>query len=148
MIHIESKFDFSKELVERAVRAALTHQERLQGVDISVVLTDDRRLHELNREYLGIDAPTDVLSFPASESDPDTGVPYLGDILISIPRAKAQAKAEGHALDAEVQLLVVHGVLHLLGHDHAKQGEKSKMWKAQAEILAELGLSGITIQES
>ena len=148
MIHIESKFDFSKVLVERAVRAALTHQERLQGVDISVVLTDDRRLHELNREYLGIDAPTDVLSFPASESDPDTGAPYLGDILISIPRAKAQAKAAGHALDAEVQLLVVHGVLHLLGHDHAKQGEKSKMWKAQAEILAELGLSGITIQES
>ncbi|HUG34407.1 MAG TPA: rRNA maturation RNase YbeY [Anaerolineales bacterium] len=148
MIHIESKFDFPRELVKRAARAALTHQERSPGADLSVVLTDDKHLHELNQDYLGMDAPTDVLSFPASESDPETGAPYLGDILISIPRAKAQAKAAGHALDTEVQLLVVHGVLHLLGHNHAKPGEKSKMWKAQAEILAELGLSGITIQES
>jgi probable rRNA maturation factor len=111
-------------------------------------LTDDKRLHELNRDFLGIDAPTDVLSFPASESDPETGAPYLGDILLSIPRAKTQAKAAGHPLEAEVQLLVVHGVLHLLGHDHAKPGGKAKMWKAQADILAELGLSGITIQET
>lgn len=148
MIHIESKFNLPDELLERAARAVLTHQKRSPDSDLSIVLTDDKRLHELNRDYLGIDAPTDVLSFPASESDPETGAPYLGDILISIPRAKAQAKAAGHALDADVQLLVVHGVLHLLGHDHAKPREKSKMWKAQAEILAELGLSGITIQES
>ena len=148
MINIEAKFDFPKALLERAARAALTHQGQPVEVDLSIVLTDDARLRQLNREYLNIDAPTDVLSFPASESDPETGTPYLGDILISIPRAREQAGAAGHALESEVQLLVVHGVLHLLGHDHAKANEKKKMWKAQAAILKELGLSGIEIRES
>jgi probable rRNA maturation factor len=148
MINIESRFDFPNGLLERAVRAALTQQGQSPDAGLSIVLRDDKRLRELNRDYLGIDAATDVLSFPASESDPETGAPYLGDILLSIPRAKAQAKAAGHALEAEVQLLVVHGVLHLLGHDHAKPREKARMWKAQAEILAGLGLSGIIIQES
>lgn len=147
MIHIETEYDFPKKLLERAARAALSHQKQSPDIDLSIVLTDDKRLRQLNRDYLGIDSSTDVLSFPASEPDPETGAPYLGDILISIPRAKAQARAAGHALEAEVQLLVVHGMLHLLGHDHAKAAEKSKMWKAQAGILAELGLSGITIQE-
>lgn len=152
MIHIEVEFKspvISKPLIEHAAsaaNAALTHQ--LAEGDITVVLTDDSRLHKLNREYLGIDAPTDVLSFPASETDPETGARYLGDILISIPRADAQAKAAGHPIESEVQLLVVHGVLHLLGYDHADAKEKSKMWKAQAEILERLGLSGIEIQES
>jgi probable rRNA maturation factor len=112
------------------------------------VLADNVRLQELNRNYLGIDAPTDVLSFPASETDPETGARYLGDILISIPRAEEQAQSGGHPLEAELQLLVVHGVLHLLGYDHAETGEKAKMWKAQSEILEALGLSGIVIQES
>jgi len=148
MIHIESRFNFPDELLVRAARAALTHQKRSADADLSIVLTDNKRLHQLNRDYLGIDAPTDVLSFPASESDPETGAPYLGDLLLSIPRARAQAKAAGHSLEAEVQLLVVHGILHLLGHDHAKPREKARMWTAQAQILAELGLSGMTIQES
>ena len=148
MINIESEFDFSHAMLERAARAALTQQGRPKDVDLSIVLTDDARLHQLNHDYLGIDAPTDVLSFPASESDPETGAPYLGDILISIPRAREQAAAAGHPLESEVQLLVVHGVLHLLGHDHAEPKEKKKMWKAQAEILDELGLSGIEIRES
>jgi probable rRNA maturation factor len=148
MIHTESEFDFPAIIIERAARAALTHQRKSPEADISIVLTGDSRLRELNRDYRGIDAPTDVLSFPASESDPETGAAYLGDILISIPRAKAQAKAAGHALEAEVQLLVVHGVLHLLGHDHARTGEKKKMWKAQAQILESLGLSEIEIREA
>ena len=109
-------------------------------------MTDDTRLHELNRDYLGVDAPTDVLSFPASETDPETGARYIGDILISVPRP-AQADAAGHPLESEVQLLVVHGVLHLLGHDHAQAKEKARMWKAQAEILEGLGLGQIQIRE-
>ena len=148
MIHIESEYDFPGKLLERAAQAALTHEKQSPEAELSIVLTDDQHLHQLNRDYLGIDSPTDVLSFPASELDPETGISYLGDIIISIPRARAQAKAAGHALAVEVQLLVVHGTLHLLGHDHAKPGEKSKMWKVQAAILNELGLSGITIQES
>lgn len=148
MIHIDSEIDFPKALLERTARAVLTHQKQSPDADLSIVLTDDARLKRLNRDYLGIDAPTDVLSFPASESDPQTGSPYLGDVLISIPRAKAQARVAGHALEAEVQLLVVHGVLHLLGHDHAEAKEKKKMWKAQAEILDHLGLAEIKIQDT
>lgn len=106
MINIKSKFDFSKKVVERAARAALTHQNQTPEAELSVVLTSDERLRQFNRDYLGIDSPTDVLSFPASESDPDTGSPYLGDILISIPRAKAQAKIAGHALELEIQLQI------------------------------------------
>ncbi len=152
MIHIESEFDFPNDMLEQAARAALTHQETSPDADLSIVLTDDARLHQLNKDYLGIDALTDVLSFPASESDgsetdPETGLPYLGDILISIPRAREQAESAGHALEAEVQLLTVHGVLHLLGHDHAEANQKAKMWKAQAEILRSLGLAEIQIRE-
>jgi len=149
LINVESKLPFRKDLLERAVRAVFEHQATLESPDaeLSIVLTDDARLQELNRDYLGIDAPTDVLSFPASETDPQTGARYLGDILISIPRAQAQAEAGGHPLEAEVQLLVVHGVLHLLGHDHAQARQRARMWKAQAEILARLGLGHIQIRE-
>jgi len=149
MINIESSIEpqpVKSKLLKDAANAALKYQAG--DGNLTIVLTDDAQLHQLNRDYLGIDRPTDVLSFPASETDPETGDRYLGDILISIPRAQSQADAAGHALESEVQLLVVHGVLHLLGHDHAEPKEKAKMWKAQAEILATLGLANIKIQES
>ncbi len=148
MINIESSLDpfpVASDLIERAALTALAHESG--DGDITIVLTDDAQLQQLNRDYLRIDAPTDVLSFPASETDPETGVRYLGDILLSIPRAESQARAAGHPLDAEVQLLVVHGVLHLLGYDHAHTEEKSKMWKAQGEILEALGIGKIKIRE-
>ena len=147
MIHIEAEFPFPENLLERAVNAALAHESKALDSELSIVLTDEARLQQLNRDYLGIDAPTDVLSFPASETDPETGARYIGDILISIPRAQAQAVTAGHPLESEVQLLVVHGVLHLLGHDHAQAEEKARMWKAQAEILESLGLGQIQIRE-
>ncbi len=136
MIHIESQQEFSDTgLLERAANLTLEISTPLtpsleQGhskYDITIVLTDDAQLHELNREFLGIDAPTDVLSFPSEETDPDSGARYLGDIIISIPRAAQQAGAAGHSVEAEAQLLVVHGTLHLLGHDHAEAGEKARM---------------------
>ena len=152
MITIKSRYDFPIALIERAVHAALHQQKESSDVNLSVVLTDNRRLHKLNRDYLGVDAPTDVLSFPASESDgseidPETGARYIGDILISVPYATKGAKQAGNSLEAELQLLVVHGVLHLLGHDHAKPKEKATMWKAQREILTQLGLGDIQIRE-
>jgi probable rRNA maturation factor len=147
MIHIEAEFPFPENLLEHAVNAALAHEAESLDSELSIVLTDDVRLQQLNREYLGIDAPTDVLSFPASETDPETGARYIGDILISIPRAQTQAMTARHPLESEVQLLVVHGVLHLLGHDHAVAEEKARMWKAQAEILESLGLGSIQIRE-
>ena len=153
MIYIDLQQDFSDtSLLERAAQMTLDHAGASTtlsaNADLTIVLTDDAQLHELNRDYLGVDAPTDVLSFPADEEDPETGVRYLGDILISIPRAKKQAKAAGHPLEAEVQLLVVHGTLHLLGHDHAKVREKARMWKAQAEVMSKLGLGHIKVQDT
>lgn len=147
MIHVESLVEstVAPELVEEAACAVLTHQSA-HG-DLTVVLTDDAQLHRLNRDYLGVDAPTDVLSFPASEPDPETDTYYLGDILISAPRAARQAEAAGHPLESEVRLLVVHGVLHLLGHDHTDSQEKAEMWSVQAEILEALGLADMKITE-
>ncbi len=147
MIHIETEFDFPEDLLGTAARAALEHESEPLDAELSIILADDARLHELNLNYLGVAAPTDVLSFPASETDPETGARYIGDILISVPRAQAQAEAAGHPLEAEVQLLVVHGVLHLLGYDHARAKDKARMWKAQAEILKGLGLRHIQIRE-
>jgi probable rRNA maturation factor len=122
--------------------------EKVEGeADLTLLLTDDEQLRQLNSQYLGIDAPTDVLSFPAGDPDPDTEALYLGDVVISVPRAAEQARAGGHALEAELQLLVVHGVLHLLGHDHAEEAQKERMWQAQAGVLARLGLSGLHIPE-
>jgi probable rRNA maturation factor len=147
MIHIETEFPFPKHLLEHAAQATLEHESQSLVSELSIILASDARLHELNLKYLGVDAPTDVLSFPATETDPETGAPYIGDILISIPRAQAQASAAGHPLESEVQLLVVHGVLHVLGHDHAEPQEKGRMWKAQAEILESLGLGNLQIRE-
>ena len=152
MINLELNFPFPTHLLDRAAKAALEHESESIDADLSIVLTDDARLHELNRDYLGVDAPTDVLSFPASETDgseidPETGARYFGDILISIPRAQSQADAAGHPLESEVQLRVVHGVLHLLGHDHGEPEEKARMWRAQNEILESLGLGNIQIRE-
>jgi probable rRNA maturation factor len=147
MIHIEPHPDFlDVELLESAARASL-EQQSAPDDDITIVLTDDDQLRELNLDYLGVDAPTDVLSFPASESDPETGAHYLGDILISVHRAEQQAQAAGHSLQAEAQLLVVHGTLHLLGHDHVEAEPKARMWAAQAEVLKRIGLSHIKIYE-
>jgi probable rRNA maturation factor len=147
MINLKSKYNFPASLFERAARAVLKHQKESLDVELSIVLADDKRVRELNRDYLGIDAPTDVLSFPASETDPETGSRYIGDIIISVPYAAKGAAKAGHAVESELQLLTVHGVLHLLGHDHAKAKEKAKMWKAQAEILDSLGLGDVKIRE-
>ena len=147
MINIESEGPFQNELVERAAKAALESQSESPDAELTIVLTDDSRMREMNRDYLGIDAPTDVLSFPASETDPETGARYIGDIIISLPYAARSADQAGHPLESEVQLLVVHGVLHLLGHDHAGADEKARMWEAQVEILRSLGLGDIKIRE-
>jgi probable rRNA maturation factor len=135
-------------LVENAALLALRHQSvDVDLVDLTIVLSDDTQLQQLNLEWMEVDAPTDVLSFPSDEADPDTGHRYIGDILISVERANEQASKAGHALSAEVQLLAVHGILHLLGHDHAEPEEKNRMWQAQAEILGQLGLGDLEIRE-
>ena len=148
MIFIESESDqtFPKELLERAARAVLDLSAS-PDADMTIVLVEDARIQALNRDFLSHDAPTDVLSFPADEPDPETGRRYLGDVVISLARAVEQARERGHAFEAEMQLLVVHGVLHLIGHDHAGPEEKERMWAAQAGALERLGVSPQIVHE-
>lgn len=148
MINIDMQYGFSDNaLLERAARFTLDHEAAASDADMTIVLSDDTQLRELNKQYLGIDAPTDVLSFASSEIDPETNAPYIGDVILSIPRAMEQARAAGHSVEAEAQLLVVHGTLHLLGHDHAESEEKARMWQAQAEVMVRLGLSHVRVSE-
>jgi probable rRNA maturation factor len=143
MINIEIIPDFRRVfmpgILERAAKAALFQQAAPDG-DLTLVLTGDTQIQVLERDFMGNDAPTDVLSFPACETDPETGRSYLGDIIISVPRAEAQSIAAGHSLEAELSLLVIHGVLHLLGHDHGGTEDKARMWAAQSEVLERLGI--------
>ncbi|MFN2119027.1 MAG: rRNA maturation RNase YbeY [Anaerolineales bacterium] len=149
MIHVQAQSEppsVAPDLIRAAAEAALAHL-RATG-ELTVVLAGDTQLRALNRRYLGIDAATDVLAFPAEQPDPESGARYLGDILISVHRARVQARRAGHPLEAEVQLLVVHGVLHLLGHDHAEAPAKSRMWSAQTEVLRSLGLQDIVVDDT
>jgi probable rRNA maturation factor len=129
------------QLLEDAVASVLAHQAIESSSEITVLIEDDTLIQELNLQFLDIDAPTDVLSFPSDEVDPETGYRYFGDIIISYPRALAQAQAADHPVEIEIQLLVVHGALHLLGFDHTNEEEKIQMWAAQREILSSLGVT-------
>ena len=114
--------------------------------ELTLVITDDEALRALNWAHLGIDAPTDVLSFGGESPEfvsPPSVDKYLGDVVIAYPQAKKQSLAAGHPLEAELTLLVVHGVLHLLGYDHVRSEDKAVMWKRQGEILSRLGLTRV-----
>lgn len=132
------------ERIEQAVLAALAHQHVTEACELAVVITDDEALHELNRRYRGVDAPTDVLAFPNETRGPFVSAPgfprYLGDVVISFPHAASQAAEAGHSTEAELQLLAVHGVLHLLGYGDEAEEERARMWKAQSEVLQALGV--------
>jgi probable rRNA maturation factor len=123
--------------------AVLAAHDVHPDTSLSVVIASDDFVRGLNQQYRGIDAPTDVLSFPADappievEDEP----PYLGDLIIAYPYALAQAAREGHGLDDSLTLLVVHGTLHLLGYDHDTDEHRAEMWAAQADALKALGIS-------
>lgn len=154
-IYIEAEVEASEELkqrLERAITAALDGE----GVDvpciIEVCLTDNEGIHQTNLEMRGVDAPTDVLSFPmfdltpgekpqADWADPDTDKVLLGDMMISLERAQAQAEEYGHSLEREICYLAVHSVLHLLGYDHLDEGpQKRQMREREEAILGALGI--------
>lgn len=105
----------------RAIKAAILATLKAEGLEmreVSVLLSDDQELHQLNRDYRGVDRPTDVLAFAADEAEGGFIDPSLGDIAISVERAKAQSESRRVSLDSELELLAVHGCLHLLGYDH------------------------------
>ena len=143
-IHVQQKVKVIHSIaaaLRTAVTVTLRHEQHKPPAEVTLLLTDDDQLQSLNKEYRGINAPTDVLSFEAGDTMPGMkgDDPYLGDIVISVSMAERQAKEGGHSLKAELQLLTVHGTLHLLGHDHEEPEEKDRMWWAQASILAQLG---------
>ncbi|HHZ18414.1 MAG TPA: rRNA maturation RNase YbeY [Acholeplasmataceae bacterium] len=100
---------------------------------VSLILTDDAEIWSLNRQFRGVDRPTDVLSFPADEEE------YLGDIFISVDRLLAQAEEYGHSAEREFAFLLVHGLLHLMGYDHHDPEQEQEMFTKQEEILNALG---------
>jgi probable rRNA maturation factor len=125
--------------VRDAALATLAYEDAPDG-GLTVVLADSASLRKLNRQFRQVDAETDVLSFVDGSADPETGETYFGDVVIAVPVAEAQAAASGHAVDSELALLAVHGVLHLLGHDHGSADEKERMWTRQAAILRQLSI--------
>ena len=132
----EYKNLFQEEPLRLAALTVLAHQEKPVETEINIVITNNAALQHLNKEYRGIDIPTDVLSFEAGIVDPATDIPILGDVLISFPYAKDQALEQKHDITEELQLLVTHGCLHLCGYHHHEDSDKNKMWKAQDEILS------------
>ncbi len=116
--------------------------------EVSITLTDDEHIHELNRKYRGIDRATDVLSFALHESDEpaiifedtESQVDVLGDIVVSVERARAQALEYGHSFRRELIFLIVHGMLHLLGYDHIEEADRLEMEAEQKFVMAELSI--------
>jgi probable rRNA maturation factor len=121
------------------VRDVLTKALRLQGYrdtpDVSVALVDDAYIRMLNQEYRGVDQPTDVLAFRMDPADSAVAESALGDIVISVERARDQARQFKHPLRREVALLAVHGLLHLLGYEDETETGASTMWSKQKELL-------------
>ena len=134
------------EEIEANVRAAAEMVGQLYGVEngeVSVTLTNNEYIHTLNKEYRGIDRPTDVLSFALNESEePEMvdgpAVNVLGDLIISVERAEEQAADYGHSLRREVAFLTVHGMLHLLGYDHMEDEEREEMEAEQRCVMDKL----------
>lgn len=134
---------FKKQIDLGSITRIITKAFSVLGVepipDLSIIITNNTKLQSLNKNYRGIDETTDVLSFSNEYVDLDSGVKYLGDIFISYPRAKEQAEAGDHRVDQEVELLIVHGLLHLLGYDHSEKKSKAVMWDLQKQILVDSG---------
>jgi len=129
--------------VKKIVQQLLKAEGVASPYEVSLVFTDSETVQRLNRDYRGVDEPTDVLAFymlPQKGADssfalPPDGVTRLGEAIISYPRAVAQAREQGHSLERELALLVIHGILHLLGYDHEEPEEESKMRERERELL-------------
>lgn len=141
---IDTTLEVDSDLVDEILRAADVVGEiyGVENSEVSITLTDDEHIHELNKQYRGVDRPTDVLSFAFRESNEpeiiDAEIDVLGDIVISIERAKIQAEEYGHSILREVVFLTVHGLLHLLGYDHIDEDDRVEMEGEQDFVMAKL----------
>lgn len=124
--------------IRRAARAVLDTEPVDGQCELSVLLTDDAGIHTINREFRGVDRPTDVLSFPMGDTDPRTGRLLLGDMVLNVDRAAAQGAEYGHGAAHELSYLTVHSVLHLLGYDHEDEGEQKKRMRAREKAVMKI----------
>lgn len=121
--------------IKKAACAVLRAENVTEKAELSVLLTDDEGIHIINREMRSVDAPTDVLSFPMGDTDPQTGRLVLGDMVLNVDRAKAQGAEYGHGAEHEISYLTVHSVLHLLGYDHVDEGEMKREMRAREKFI-------------
>ena len=133
-------------MLRRTVKVALTAEGMESDCEINILLTDDEGIREVNRDMRDIDRATDVLSFPMfdlvpgehpdeMDADPATNLVPLGDMCISVERARAQAEEYGHSFEREICYLCVHSVLHLLGYDHLDEGEMKRQMREREEVI-------------
>lgn len=137
--------DFER-LIEDCARAALEEEDISDDAEVSVTLVDNARIRELNREFREIDKETDVLSFPMGDEDgfdvdPGTNAILLGDIVISVEKAKAQSEEYGHSFKREMAFLLTHSLFHLLGYDHMTPEEEKEMFAKQEKVLQRLDIT-------
>ncbi len=145
--NLQEKVPVDEQLVDLVVKVAgavLSLACAPGDAEVSLVFVDDEYIHRLNREYRGVDRPTDVLSFALQEGEPmpDAGEEetLLGDVVISLETARRQSEEYGHSFEREVAFLVAHGVLHLLGYDHQTEEEGRTMREKEEAVLGRLGL--------
>lgn len=153
---LEKVTDELQQLIEQVCEAVLEEEKCDFTAQVSVTMTDNQQIWQLNREYRGKDMPTDVLSFPLLEFDEngdiiDDGAVYsgdvivLGDIVISLERARSQAQEFGHNFEREVAFLTAHSMLHLLGYDHVEDPEGERLMNEKQErVLSGLGLTRVS----
>lgn len=124
------------EALEALAERVMAGEEVADGTALAILITGDDEIREMNRRFLGIDEPTDVLSFPDESDDFVQGMaaePLLGDIAIALPTARRQAEQVGHPLEAELAHLLTHGILHLCGYDHVNSAEEEAEMRAREE---------------
>lgn len=145
--NLQEKVPVDEELNGLVIRVTqeVLHTEGVDpAAEVSLVFVDEDYIQRLNREYRGVDRPTDVLSFALEEGEPmpaGGGEVLLGDVVVSLPAAQRQSVEYGHSFAREVAFLTVHGVLHLLGYDHQTEEESARMRAREEAVLAQMGLS-------
>ena len=132
--------------VRRIVQTVLKAEGVTPPYEVSLVFTDSETVQRLNQDYRGVDEPTDVLAFymiPLGEADssfalPPDGITRLGEVIISYPQAVKQATEQGHSIEKELALLIIHGILHLLGYDHEEPDDEAEMRARERELLEKI----------
>ncbi len=142
IINYSSGIKIKKETLD-FISYSTIRQLGIDDYDLSIVCESDDTVQDLNYRYRGLNQTTDVLTFPSGELDPDSGRVYLGDVVISLPTVGKQAAEMGREFTEELAAIVIHGILHLIGYDHADPAESEKMFELQNRILSNMDMNEI-----